>query len=60
MSQSTTTAIVIAVAILGAAISGGVARRKGRSTVGYGLLGLLLPLIGIVVALVVPDRSRRP
>ncbi len=33
------------------------AQRKGRNPVGYGILGFLLPLIGIIVVLVISNRN---
>lgn len=46
---------------LGMAIASGViASQKGRSGVGYFVLGLFLPVIGIVIALVVPSLRVSP
>jgi hypothetical protein len=48
--------IGLAIAIVFAVVCYRVAEGKGRSGVLYGLLGFFLPVIGLIVALVVPDR----
>jgi hypothetical protein len=48
--------IGLAIAIVFAVVCFRVAEGKGRSGVLYGLLGFFLPVIGLIVALVVPDR----
>lgn len=40
-------------------VAGAISKSKGRSFVGYFLLGLLLPLIGIILAIGVSDRRRQ-
>lgn len=41
--------------ILGAMICAAIASTKNRSVVGFGVIGFLLPLIGIILILVLPD-----
>jgi|APHig6443717817_1056837.scaffolds.fasta_scaffold1884544_1 Na+-translocating ferredoxin:NAD+ oxidoreductase RnfA subunit len=48
--------IAFAVAVACGLFSAKLAGDKGRSPVGYGLLGFFLPLIGIIVAAVVPRK----
>ena len=47
----------LVVGLVVAFICARVAGNKGHSAVGYGLLGFFLPLIGIIVVLVIKDRT---
>ena len=52
--------VALAVALLAALLSARIAGRKGHSPVGYGVLGFFLPVVGVIVALVIKDRSSVP
>ena len=47
----------LVVGLVVAFICARVAGNKGHSAVGYGILGFFLPLIGIIVVLVIKDRT---
>ncbi len=49
--------VLLVVAVIGGVIAGAIASSKGHSFIGYFLLGFLLPVIGIIVALVQPDKA---
>lgn len=46
-----------AVAAISAYLCVRIATRKGRSPLGYGILGFFLPLIGLIVVAVLPSRA---
>jgi len=43
-----------------AALTAVIAQEKGHSPLTYALLGMCFPLVGLIVALMQPDRSARP
>lgn len=49
--------VAFAVAVACGLFSAKLAADKGRSPLGYGLLGFFLPLIGIIVAAAVPRKA---
>jgi predicted nucleic acid-binding Zn ribbon protein len=49
MSNTTIAFITFAVAVLCSFICANIAQKKGRSVVGFAILGFLVPLIGIIV-----------
>lgn len=49
--------IWIVVAVLGAVISARLAGGKGYSPVLFGIFGFVLPLIGVIVAAVLPRKA---
>lgn len=49
--------IGLAVAALFGYICARIAGGKGRSPVGYGLLGFFFPLVGLIIIAVLPSRS---
>jgi uncharacterized membrane protein YgaE (UPF0421/DUF939 family) len=51
---------VFVIAIICSIISGLVASGKNRNVAGYAALGFLLPLIGVIAALVVSPNTRPP
>ena len=51
-------AIAVAIAIAVAAVCYRIAEGKGRRGVLYGLLGLVLPVVGLIVVFVVSDTRR--
>jgi hypothetical protein len=59
------TGIAFLICLIAGAVCAAVAASKNRSAVGYGLLGFVLPLIGIIVVLCIgihessDDRARR-
>jgi uncharacterized membrane protein YeaQ/YmgE (transglycosylase-associated protein family) len=60
LDNTTVYIITLLVAIVGAVLSGSIASRKGRSAIGYGILGFVLPVVGVIVALIVPNRRTQP
>jgi hypothetical protein len=59
MSTGTLYALLwVVVAVVAAVVSARIASSKGHSAVGYGLVGLILPLVGVVLALLLRDRDR--
>lgn len=51
--------VYVAVALIGGLVAGAIASGRGKSFGGFFILGALLPLIGIVVALLQPaDQSK--
>jgi hypothetical protein len=57
MDNTLTWIIGLAVAIGCGLLSAKLAGNKGRSPIGYGILGFFLPLVGVVVAAVVPKKA---
>ena len=49
--------ISILFGLIAAPVCAAIAGHKNRSAIGYGLLGLILPLIGLIVALAVGKRE---
>jgi Na+-translocating ferredoxin:NAD+ oxidoreductase RnfA subunit len=49
--------IGLVVAVACAFFSAKLAGNKGRNPIGYGVLGFFLPLIGVIVAAVVPRKQ---
>jgi len=47
-----------AAAFSGALICAWIASKKGRTVIGWALIGLIFPIVGIGVALAVPDKGR--
>jgi hypothetical protein len=52
------TMVVLIIGVLGAAISAVIAMGKGRSALGWGVLGFLMPLIGVIVALCLAEAPK--
>jgi hypothetical protein len=50
--------IALVVAAVFGYVCARIAGRKGHSAVGYGILGFFLPLIGLIVVLVIKDRTK--
>jgi hypothetical protein len=48
--------IYLAVSVGAALLCAKIASGKGRSPAGYGILGFLIPLLGLIVVGVVPSR----
>ena len=48
---------VVVIAAVFAFVSGEIASRKGYSFAGYAVLGFFLPIIGLIVAAVLPDKK---
>ena len=48
---------VLAIALAFGYVCSRIAAKKGRSPLGYGLLGFFLPLIGLIVVAVLPSRA---
>jgi Na+-translocating ferredoxin:NAD+ oxidoreductase RnfA subunit len=53
----TTSVISLVIAIVCAVVCYRTAIKKGRNPLGWTLLGFFLPLIGLVVVILLPDRS---
>jgi hypothetical protein len=53
----TASLISLAIAIVCAVVCYRTAIKKGRNPLGWALLGFFLPLIGLIVVLLLPDRS---
>lgn len=51
--------LVLLFGILGALICACIASTKNRSALGFGMIGFLLPLIGIILILVLPDGPQQ-
>lgn len=49
--------ISLAIAVACSLGSAYIAANKGRNVVGYAILGFFLPLIGLIVAAVVPSKK---
>ena len=56
-SSAFTWIIVLAVAAAFGFVCAKIAAGKGRSPVGYGLLGFFLPIVGLIVIAVLPSRT---
>jgi hypothetical protein len=48
--------ISLIVAVVCSMVAAYIASNKGRSVAGYAILGFFLPVIGLIIALVVPSR----
>lgn len=51
--------VTLIVAIVCCAICVAQARKKGCNAFGFGVMGLILGIIGLIIALVVPNRKAR-
>jgi len=49
--------VSLAIAVVCSLASAYIASNKGRSVAGYAILGFFLPLIGLIVAAVVPSKK---
>ena len=47
----------LAIGVVAAIVCARIATSKGRSAIGYGILGFVLPLIGLIVVAVLPSRQ---
>lgn len=59
MSTGTLIAIIVGLSLnaILAFIAGGIASKKGYSYEGFILLDLFLPILGLVIAIVIPDKT---
>lgn len=48
--------ISLTIAVVSALVSGYIASNKGRHVVGYAILGFFLPIVGLIVAALVPSK----
>jgi hypothetical protein len=48
--------ISLTIAVVSALVSGYIAGSKGRNVAGYAILGFFLPVVGLIVAAVVPSK----
>jgi hypothetical protein len=55
--ETSTLIIVLVVAVLGAYFAARIAGGKGYSPVLFGIIGFILPLIGIIIAAVLPRKA---
>jgi hypothetical protein len=49
---------LLAVALIGGLLSGVIASSKGHSFIGYLVIGAVLPIVGIILALVAPSPGK--